>query len=115
MTYVDCIQVERGIANKGTEIEIIGWGETKKTTITGIGASVHAAIRASAHFYPETFHKELDRAEAGDNTGLLLRGMKRDEIRRGQVIALPGSIKQVAKFEAQVYVCHGRFRGDHFY
>ncbi|KIY72823.1 translation elongation factor Tu [Cylindrobasidium torrendii FP15055 ss-10] len=81
-------RVERGIANKGTEIEIIGWGETKKTTITGI----------------ETFHKELDRAEAGDNTGLLLRGMKRDEIRRGQVIALPGSIKQVAKFEAQVYV-----------
>ncbi|KAH8835795.1 P-loop containing nucleoside triphosphate hydrolase protein [Flagelloscypha sp. PMI_526] len=81
-------RVERGTALKGTEVEIIGLGSSMKTTLTGI----------------EMFHKELDRAEAGDNMGALLRGLKREQIKRGQVIAIPGSIKAHQKFLAQVYV-----------
>ncbi|KZT40096.1 translation elongation factor Tu [Sistotremastrum suecicum HHB10207 ss-3] len=81
-------RVERGSAIKGNEVEIIGLGSTLKTTLTGI----------------EMFHKELDRGEAGDNMGALLRGVKREQIKRGQVIAQPGSIKAVKKFQAQVYV-----------
>lgn len=73
---------------KGTEIEIIGFGSNLKTAVTGI----------------EMFHKELDRAEAGDTAGLLLRGLKREQIRRGQVIAIPGSITARKKFLAQIYV-----------
>lgn len=53
---------------------------------------------------PEMFHKELDRGEAGDNMGALLRGVKRDQVRRGQVIVVPGSIKSHRKFKAQLYV-----------
>ena len=53
----------------------------------------------------EAFHKELDRGEAGDNMGALLRGIKREQIRRGQVLIQPGSMKAVKKFQAQVYVC----------
>ncbi|KAG6878379.1 translation elongation factor Tu [Termitomyces sp. T159_Od127] len=81
-------RVERGVAFKGDDVEVIGLGSSFKTTLTGI----------------EMFHKELERAEAGDNMGALLRGVKREQLRRGQVIVAPGSIKPVKKFEAQVYV-----------
>ncbi|KAK1232682.1 translation elongation factor Tu [Marasmius sp. AFHP31] len=81
-------RVERGTAVKGSEVEILGMGESFKTTLTGI----------------EMFHKELERAEAGDNMGALLRGVKREQIRRGQVIIAPGSMKSIKKFRAQVYV-----------
>ncbi|KAJ8084085.1 translation elongation factor Tu [Marasmius tenuissimus] len=81
-------RVERGTAVKGSEVEILGMGESFKTTLTGI----------------EMFHKELERAEAGDNMGALLRGIKREQIRRGQVIIAPGSMKSIKKFRAQVYV-----------
>jgi len=80
--------VERGVINKGAEVEIIGMDMTFKTIVTGI----------------EMFHKELDRGEAGDNMGCLLRGVKREQVRRGMVIAIPGSIKPVKKFMASVYV-----------
>ncbi|KAG5715333.1 hypothetical protein E4T56_gene6092, partial [Termitomyces sp. T112] len=76
-------RVERGIAFKGDDVEVIGLGSSFKTTLTGI----------------EMFHKELDRAEAGDNMGALLRGVKREQLRRGHVIVAPGSIKAVKKFE----------------
>ncbi|KAF9512898.1 hypothetical protein BS47DRAFT_1344843 [Hydnum rufescens UP504] len=81
-------RVERGTILKGAEVEVVGLGESFKTTLTGI----------------EMFHKELDRGEAGDNMGALLRGIKREQLKRGQVIAFPGSIKSVKKFQAQVYV-----------
>ncbi|KAJ3140089.1 translation elongation factor Tu [Physocladia obscura] len=81
-------RVERGVITKGAEVEIIGFGQTLKTTVTGV----------------EMFHKELDRAEAGDNAGLLLRGLKREQLRRGQVIAFPGSISPHTTFLAQLYV-----------
>ncbi|KAJ3320701.1 translation elongation factor Tu [Boothiomyces sp. JEL0866] len=81
-------RVECGTITKGEEIEIVGFGPTLKTTITGV----------------EMFHKELDRAEAGDNAGLLLRGLKREQLRRGQVIVKPGTIKAHKKFIAQLYI-----------
>ncbi|KAF8922475.1 P-loop containing nucleoside triphosphate hydrolase protein [Mucidula mucida] len=81
-------RVERGVATKGTEVELVGMGESFKTVLTGI----------------EMFHKELDRAEAGDNMGALLRGIKREQVRRGMVIAAPGTMKPVKAFAAQVYV-----------
>ncbi|KAJ7597111.1 elongation factor Tu [Mycena floridula] len=81
-------RVERGTALKGTEVEIVGLGDSIKTTLTGI----------------EMFHKELERAEAGDNMGALLRGIKREQVRRGQVIVAPGSMKSVKKFRAQIYI-----------
>lgn len=81
-------RVERGTITKGSEIEIVGLGSYLKTTLTGI----------------EMFHKELDRGEAGDNMGALLRGVKREQVRRGQVIIFPGSIKPTKKFQAQIYV-----------
>ncbi|KAJ7110138.1 elongation factor Tu GTP binding domain-containing protein [Mycena epipterygia] len=81
-------RVERGTAVKGTEVEIIGHGSRIKTTLTGI----------------EMFHKELERAEAGDNLGVLLRGLKREQISRGQLVIAPGTMKSVTKFQAQVYV-----------
>lgn len=81
-------KVERGTITKGSEIEILGLGSSLKTTLTGI----------------EMFHKELDRGEAGDNMGALLRGVKREQVRRGQVIVQPGTIKSVKKFKAQIYV-----------
>lgn len=81
-------RVERGTITKGSEIEILGLGSTLKTTLTGI----------------EMFHKELDRGEAGDNMGALLRGVKREQIKRGMVIAAPGTIKPVTKFLASIYV-----------
>jgi hypothetical protein len=81
-------RVERGVITKGAEVEIAGFGQTLKTTLTGI----------------EMFHKELDRGEAGDNTGLLLRGLKRDQIRRGQVIVTPGTCKTHSKFLVKMYI-----------
>jgi len=81
-------RAERGVITKGCDVEVIGHGASFKTTLTGI----------------EMFHKELDRGEAGDNMGALLRGVKREQIRRGMVIAAPGSIKPVTKFQAQIYV-----------
>jgi elongation factor Tu len=79
-------RVERGTITKGSEIEIVGLGSSMKTTLTGI----------------EMFHKELDRGEAGDNMGALLRGVKREQIKRGQVLIFPGSIKPVKKFQVSV-------------
>ncbi|KAH9847354.1 translation elongation factor Tu [Lenzites betulinus] len=81
-------RVERGVCNKGDEIEVLGLGTRIKSVLTGI----------------EAFHKELDRGEAGDNMGALLRGIKREQIKRGQVIIAPGSMKAVKKFQAQIYV-----------
>ncbi|KAI0936571.1 translation elongation factor Tu, variant 2 [Taiwanofungus camphoratus] len=81
-------RVERGVCHKGDEVEVLGLGDSFKTTLTGI----------------EMFHKELERGEAGDNMGVLLRGVKREQIRRGQVIIAPGSMKAVKKFQAQIYV-----------
>lgn len=81
-------RVERGVITKGAEIEILGLGANMKTTLTGI----------------EMFHKELDRGEAGDNMGALLRGVKREQLKRGMILAQPGSIKPVKKFLASVYI-----------
>jgi elongation factor Tu len=81
-------KVEQGILNTGTEVEIVGIRETRKTVVTGV----------------EMFRKLLDEARAGDNVGLLLRGVDKDEVERGQVICIPGSITPHTDFEAQVYV-----------
>jgi elongation factor Tu len=89
--------VERGFITKGAEVEVVGFGPTLKTTITGV----------------EMFHKELDRAEAGDNAGLLVRGLKRDQLRRGQVICAPGTIMSHSKFLAQFYILSKEEGGRH--
>ena len=81
-------RIERGVVLVGDEIEIVGIKETAKTTCTGV----------------EMFRKLLDRGEAGDNVGVLLRGTKREEVERGQVLAKPGSITPHTKFEAEVYI-----------
>ncbi|GHT42600.1 elongation factor Tu [Planctomycetales bacterium] len=82
-------RIEQGIIKVGEEVEIIGFSEDKrKTTVTGV----------------EMFKKELDQGQAGDNVGLLLRGVKREEIQRGQVLAKPGSITPHTEFEGEVYV-----------
>ncbi len=91
-------RVDRGVLTKGEEIEIIGLREERmKTIVTGI----------------EMFHKELDRAEAGDNAGVLLRGTKRDEVERGMVLAKPGSITPYRKFMSEVYVLRKDEGGRH--
>ena len=81
-------QIERGIVKVGEEIEITGLRDTQKTTVTGV----------------EMFRKSLDQGQAGDNVGILLRGLKREDIERGQVICKPGSITPHTKFKGQVYV-----------
>jgi elongation factor Tu len=81
-------RIERGVVNVGDEIEIVGIKDTAKTTCTGV----------------EMFRKLLDQGVAGDNVGVLLRGTKREEVERGQVLAKPGSIKPHTHFEAEVYV-----------
>ena len=81
-------QIERGIVKVGEEIEISGLRDTQKTTVTGV----------------EMFRKSLDQGQAGDNVGILLRGVKREDIERGQVICKPGSITPHTKFKGQVYV-----------
>ena len=81
-------RIERGIVNVGDELAIVGIRDTEKTTCTGV----------------EMFRKLLDRGEAGDNVGVLLRGTKREDVERGQVLAKPGSITPHTKFEAEVYI-----------
>jgi elongation factor Tu len=90
-------RIERGIVKVGDEIEIVGIKPTLKTTVTGV----------------EMFRKLLDQGEAGDNVGVLLRGTKREEVERGQVLAKPGSITPHTKFEAEVYVLSKEEGGRH--
>ncbi len=90
-------RIERGIVNVGDEIEIIGIKDTEKTTCTGV----------------EMFRKLLDEGRAGENVGVLLRGTKREEVERGQVLAAPGSILPHTKFEAEVYVLSKDEGGRH--
>ena len=90
-------QIERGIVKVGEEIEVTGIRETQTTTVTGV----------------EMFRKSLDQGQAGDNVGILLRGLKREEIERGQVICKPGSITPHTKFKGQVYVLDKDEGGRH--
>jgi len=90
-------RVERGIVKVGEEIEIVGIKPTVKTTCTGV----------------EMFRKLLDQGQAGDNAGLLLRGTKRDDVERGQVLCKPGSISPHTDFEAEVYVLSKDEGGRH--
>jgi len=90
-------RVERGVIKIGGEVEIVGIKDTKKTVITGV----------------EMFRKTLDEARAGDNVGLLLRGIEKDDIQRGQVITKPGSITPHTEFEAEVYVLKKEEGGRH--
>ena len=90
-------RVERGIVNVGDEIEVVGLKETMKTTCTGV----------------EMFRKLLDQGEAGDNVGVLLRGTKREEVERGQVLAAPGSITPHTKFKAEAYILNKEEGGRH--
>jgi elongation factor Tu len=90
-------RIERGIVKVGDEIEIVGIRPTQKTTCTGV----------------EMFRKLLDQGQAGDNVGVLLRGTKREEVERGQVLAKPGSITPHTKFSAEVYVLSKEEGGRH--
>jgi elongation factor Tu len=90
-------RIERGIVKVGDEIEVVGIKDTMKTTCTGV----------------EMFRKLLDEGQAGDNVGVLLRGTKRDEVERGQVLAKPKSINPHTKFEAEVYVLSKEEGGRH--
>jgi len=90
-------RVERGVVKVGEEVEIVGIHPTKKTTCTGV----------------EMFRKLLDEGRAGDNVGVLLRGTKRDEVERGQVLAHPGSITPHTRFEAEVYILSKDEGGRH--
>ena len=90
-------RVERGKLPINSEVEILGIREPQKTTVTGI----------------EMFHKSMDEAWAGENCGLLLRGTKRDEVERGQVVAVPGSITPHTDFEGQVYILKKEEGGRH--
>jgi elongation factor Tu len=90
-------RIERGVVNVGDELEIVGIRPTAKTTCTGV----------------EMFRKLLDRGEAGDNVGVLLRGTKREDVERGQVLAKPGSINPHTEFEAEVYVLSKEEGGRH--
>jgi elongation factor Tu len=90
-------RIERGVIKTGEEIEIVGIVETRKTTVTGV----------------EMFKKLLDEGQAGDNVGCLLRGIEREDVQRGQVLAKPGSVKPHTSFEAQVYVLSKEEGGRH--
>jgi len=90
-------RVERGIVKQGAEVEIIGFGETRKTVVTGV----------------EMFRKLLDQAQAGDNVGLLLRGVDKESLERGMVIAAPGTVKPHKKFKAEVYILTKEEGGRH--
>jgi elongation factor Tu len=90
-------RVERGKIRLGEEVEIVGFGPTKKSVVTGI----------------EMFRKELDEGIAGDNIGILLRGIDKDDVERGMVVAKPGSVTPHKKFEAQVYVLTKEEGGRH--
>ena len=90
-------RIETGVLNVGDEVEIIGIRDTQKTTCTGV----------------EMFRKSMKQGQAGDNVGILLRGLKREDIERGQVIATPGSITPHTKFEAEVYILTSAEGGRH--
>ncbi len=90
-------RIERGTVKLNEEIEIVGLGETRKTVVTGI----------------EMFNKQLDEGRAGDNAGLLLRGIKKDEVERGMVLAKPGSITPHTEFQAEVYALTKEEGGRH--
>ena len=90
-------RIERGIVKAGEEVEIVGFGETRKTVCTGV----------------EMFRKTLDEGEAGDNVGCLLRGIEREDVERGQVLAKPSSIKPHTRFEAEVYCLSKEEGGRH--
>jgi elongation factor Tu len=90
-------RIERGIIKVGEEVEIVGLGESRKTTCTGV----------------EMFRKELGQGQAGDNVGILLRGIEKADIQRGHVIAAPGSIKPHTKAKAQIYVLNKEEGGRH--
>jgi elongation factor Tu len=90
-------RIERGIVKVGDEVEIIGLRATTKTVVTGV----------------EMFRKLLDSGEAGDNIGALLRGTKREEVERGQVLAKPGSITPHTKFKAEAYILTKEEGGRH--
>ena len=90
-------RVERGIVKVGEEIEIVGIRDTQKTIVTGV----------------EMFRKLLDEGRAGDNVGLLLRGTKRDDVERGQIVCKPGSVKPHSKFECEVYILSKDEGGRH--
>lgn len=90
-------RIERGTVNLNEEVEIVGLKPTQKTTVTGI----------------EMFNKSLDKGQAGDNAGILLRGTKKEEVERGQVLAKPGSITPHTEFEAEVYILTKEEGGRH--
>src|SRR5919204_397483 len=90
-------RIERGKVKTGDEIEIIGFGKKDKTVVTGV----------------EMFQKTLNEGIAGDNVGCLLRGVERTDVERGQVLAVPGSIKPHTKFAAEVYVLSKEEGGRH--
>ncbi|MEI6022943.1 MAG: elongation factor Tu [bacterium] len=90
-------RIERGIVKVGEEVEIVGIKDTAKTTVTGI----------------EMFNKQLDQGQAGDNAGILLRGVKKDDLTRGQVLAKTGSVKPHTKFEGEIYVLKKEEGGRH--
>ncbi len=90
-------RIERGVIKVGEEVEIVGLKATQKTTVTGV----------------EMFRKLLDQGEAGDNVGCLLRGTKREEVERGQVLCKPGSVKPHTKFKAEAYILTKEEGGRH--
>jgi len=90
-------RIERGVVSKGEEVQILGFGTDVKTSVTGL----------------EMFHKQLDRGEAGDNLGALLRGIKREDVRRGQVICKVGTVPTAKKFEAEMYILTKEEGGRH--
>lgn len=90
-------RIDRGIVKVGEEVEIVGLMDTKKTTITGV----------------EMFNKQLDQGQAGDNAGLLLRGTKKDEVERGQVLCKPGTITPHTEFSAEIYILSKEEGGRH--
>jgi elongation factor Tu len=90
-------RIERGIIKVGEEVEIVGFRDTRKTTVTGV----------------EMFRKLLDQGMAGDNVGVLLRGIEKDDIERGQILAKPGSVTPHTKYEAEVYVLKKEEGGRH--
>jgi len=90
-------RIERGVVNINDEVEIVGLRDTQKTTVTGI----------------EMFNKSLDKGQAGDNAGVLIRGLKKEEVERGQVLAAPGSITPHTEFETEIYVLTKEEGGRH--
>jgi elongation factor Tu len=90
-------RIERGILNLSDEVEIVGLRDTQKTVVTGI----------------EMFNKNLDKGMAGDNAGILIRGIKKEDVERGQVLAKPGSITPHTEFETEVYILSKEEGGRH--